>query len=449
MKAWMKGFASAALALAALAAQAAPTVTLTSPGNTWAYNVPAAVPLRATAAVDPADVGATLVRVEFYVDGVLVGSDATTAYGLTWGGTAPGDHVLTARAIDSLGQQTVSAPVSITLTDAASNRAPTVSLAAPANNAKYATPADITVTASAADVEKNGRIAQVEFLANGQVMGTRTATPYSLVWSNPPAGTYTLTARATDNLGAVTESAARTVIVQSNTPPIASLGGPTAGTYVLPYTLNLTASATGGEVNTPVTLVEYLANGQVIANFTAPPYNFAWANPAPGTYAIAVRATDSQGLVTTTATRAYTIADTNTPPTVALTAPANNAKYATPVDRGGELRTDRHPDQPVQRPHRARPGDDQPRRRRRRLGQQSREGGVLQRSDPGRQRLGRPLDGDLVQRGAGQLPGHGRGDRCLRGADRQCPGHRHRDPGPGEPLLHPCRPSGHATPGDR
>ena len=332
MKAGLKQLAGAVLALAVMAAHAAPTVTLTSPGNAWAYNVPAAVPLRATAAVDAADVGATLVRVEFYVDGVLVGSDATNPYALTWTGTVPGDHVLTARAIDSLGQQTVSAPVGVTLTDAASNRAPTVSLAAPANNAKFATPADITVTASAADVEKNGRIAHVDFLANGQVIGTRTATPWSLVWSNPPAGVYTLTARATDTLGAVTESAARTVTVQSNTPPTASLGGPAAGTYVLPYTLNLTASASGGEVNTPITLVEYLANGQVIASFTAPPYAFAWANPAPGTYAVAVRATDSQGLVTTTATRAYTLTDTNTPPTVTLTAPANNAKYAIPVD---------------------------------------------------------------------------------------------------------------------
>ncbi len=326
-----------ALALAAAltltsAAQAAPTISLTAPGDGWSYNTPAALTLKASAAIDPADTGATLVRVEFYADGQLIGSDATGAYSLPWNTAPVGNHVLTAKAIDSLGQETLSAPRSLVITDSTSNLAPTVSLSAPANNAKYALPADITLTASAADVEKNGSITQVEFLANGQVIGTTSTKPYSLTWSNPAAGSYTLSARATDSLGAVTDSAARTITVQSNTPPTVTLGGPTAGTYVLPATLNLTASAAGGEVNTPITQVEFLANGQVIASLNAPPYTFTWANPAPGAYSVAARATDSQGLVTTSTPRAYTLNATNTPPTVSLTAPANNAKYASPAE---------------------------------------------------------------------------------------------------------------------
>ncbi len=325
------GILAAALTLSG-AAHAAPTVSLTAPGDNWAYNAPAALTLRASAAVDPADAGASLVRVEFYADGQLIGSDATSAYNLTWNGATVGNHLLTAKAIDSLGQETVSAPRTLIITDSTSNFAPTVSLTAPANNAKYAVPADITLTASAADIEKNGRIARVDFLANGQVVGSRTTTPYSLVWGNPSAGSYTLIARATDNLGAVTDSAARTITVQNNTPPTVSLGGPTVGTYVLPASFNLTASAAGGESNTPITRVEFLANDQVIASLTAPPYAFTWANPAPGAYTVAARATDSQGLATTSTARAFTLNAANTAPTVSLTAPANNAKYAMPAE---------------------------------------------------------------------------------------------------------------------
>jgi RHS repeat-associated protein len=314
-------------------AHAVPTVSLTSPGNGWAYNVPANLTLRASAAVDPNDTGATLTRVEFYVDGILLGSDSKAGYTLAWTSGTAGTHTLTAKAIDSLGQETLSAPVSLTLTDSSSNLPPTVSLTAPANNAQYALPADITLSANAADVEKNGGITRVDFLADGQVIATSTSKPYAFTWSNPPAGTHVLTARATDVLGGQTVSAARTLVIQgSNTPPTVSLGGVTNGTYLLPVSLNLTASASGGEVNTPVTQVDFLANGQVIATSTSKPYAFTWVNPPPGTYTLTAKATDNQGLSTVSAARSVTINDTNTPPTVGLTAPANKATYVLPAD---------------------------------------------------------------------------------------------------------------------
>ncbi len=317
------------------AAQAVPTVTLAAPGDGFAYNTPVNLGLRATAATDPADIGATLVRVEFYADGVLIGSDttATTAgYAIAWNNIAVGSHRITARVIDSLGQTTDSAAHTVTITDSTSNLAPKVNLSAPANNAKYAQPATVTLSASATDTEKNGSIAQVDFLANGQIIATVTAKPYTYIWSNPATGTYTLSARATDNLGAVTESAARTITVQTATPPTVNLGGITIGTYVLPTSFNLAASASGGEINTPVTQVEFLANDQVIATVASKPYSYTWTPTVAGTYILSARATDSQGLSATSATRTVTLNDTNTAPTVNLTAPANTAKYVLPVD---------------------------------------------------------------------------------------------------------------------
>ena len=323
----------AALALVAQGllalAHAAPTVSLTSPGDGWTYNAPANLPLRATATPDT---GTTIARVEFYANGTLVGQDLTSAYAYNWNGIAAGTYALTAKAIDSTGAEATSAARTVTVSD--TNQPPTVSLTAPANNATYVLPADITVTASASAVERNGSVTQVEFFANGVPIGSDTASPFSLTWSNPAPGTYTLTARATDNLGAQTTSAARTLTVtDSNTGPTVSLTAPANNAkYYLPASLTVTASASGVEANTPITQVELLDGATVLATLTAAPYTYAWANPPVGTHTLTARATDSLGAVTTSAARTVTITDTNAGPTVSLTAPANNAKYLAPAD---------------------------------------------------------------------------------------------------------------------
>jgi RHS repeat-associated protein len=309
-------------------AQAAPTVSLTSPGEGWLYNAPANLPLRASATPDS---GTTIARVEFYANGNLVGQDATAAYAFNWNGVAAGTYVITARAIDSTGAEATSAARTVTVSD--TNQPPTVSLAAPANNATYALPADITVTASASAVERNGSVTQVEFFANDVLIGTDSASPFSIVWSNPAPGTYVLTARATDNLGAQTTSAARSITVTgANAAPTVSLTAPANNAkYYLPASLTVNASASGVETNTPVTLVEFFANDVLIGSDTASPWSIAWANPSAGIYVLTARATDSAGAQTTSAARTVTITDSNTGPTVALTAPANNAKLYLPA----------------------------------------------------------------------------------------------------------------------
>jgi len=49
-------------------------------------------------------------------------------------------------------------------------------------------------------------VVQVEFHANGGLVGTDTVAPFSLEWQNVPAGSYPLTAKATDNDGGVKTS---------------------------------------------------------------------------------------------------------------------------------------------------------------------------------------------------------------------------------------------------
>jgi beta-glucanase (GH16 family) len=74
---------------------------------------------------------------------------------------------------------------------------PTVTITSPANNATYTEPANITITAGAADA--TGTISKVEFYNGATLIGTATSSPYTYNWNSVAAGNYSLTAKATDN----------------------------------------------------------------------------------------------------------------------------------------------------------------------------------------------------------------------------------------------------------
>jgi poly(hydroxyalkanoate) depolymerase family esterase len=89
----------------------APSATITAPSNgaTVSGNV-------AIAATASDNIGVE--RVEFLLDGGLLGSDATAPYSLTWNSSAAsnGAHALLARAVDLAGNTGTSAVVSVTVT---------------------------------------------------------------------------------------------------------------------------------------------------------------------------------------------------------------------------------------------------------------------------------------------------------------------------------------------
>ncbi len=93
----------------------------------------------------------------------------------------------------------------------ASNVAPTVDLTAPANGASFTAPATIALAATASDTD--GSVASVEFFNGSTLLSTDTAAPWEFSWTNVPAGSYSISARATDDEGSGTTSVAVTVHV--------------------------------------------------------------------------------------------------------------------------------------------------------------------------------------------------------------------------------------------
>ncbi|GAA3926448.1 Ig-like domain-containing protein [Hymenobacter algoricola] len=97
------------------------------------------------------------------------------------------------------------------------NTAPTVSLTAPTANASVPVSTVLTLTATAADAD--GTVAKVEFFNGTTKLGEDLSAPYQLSYTAAATGTLSLTARATDNTGAATSSAATSVTVTPATPP--------------------------------------------------------------------------------------------------------------------------------------------------------------------------------------------------------------------------------------
>ena len=102
-----------------------------------------------------------------------------------------------------------------------SNSSPSVALTQPTDGATFTPPATVNLAATASDAD--GSVTKVEFFNGAAKLGEDTTLPYSFTWSGVAAGTYTLTARATDDLGATTTSVASRITVSGNTPPTTTL----------------------------------------------------------------------------------------------------------------------------------------------------------------------------------------------------------------------------------
>lgn len=75
----------------------------------------------------------------------------------------------------------------------------TVAVTSPANNSTFSLDATVTVNATA--THRSGTVASVTFKFNSTDIGTDTVAPYSVTWTNMPAGVYSVTAVARDTQG--------------------------------------------------------------------------------------------------------------------------------------------------------------------------------------------------------------------------------------------------------
>jgi hypothetical protein len=303
-----------------------PTVSITSPTNNSTFVSGSSITINANAS---AGTNCTATKVEFFQGGVKIGEDLTSPYSYTWASVASGSYTLTAKITNSCGNTAVSAAVVITV----SNPAPTVSITSPASGATFTAPASVTINANANDTAP-GTVSKIDFYNGATLLGTDTSSPYSFSWTNVAVGTYTLTAKATDNGNAVTTSSTITITVNSasNPAPTTSITSPANGaTFTTPASIIINANASDASPGT-VSKVDFYNGTTLLGTDTSSPYSFSWTNVAAGTYTLTTKATDNQGTVGTSVAVTVTVNTASNPaPTTNITSPANNATFTSPA----------------------------------------------------------------------------------------------------------------------
>jgi hypothetical protein len=125
-----------------------------------------------------------------------------------------------------------------------------VSITNPINGASQAAPGYYVIRTNTSD--SSGSISSVSFYANGKLIGTADALPFMMAWENASAGSYTLTAVATDGKGSKTSPAVNVTI----------MGPPIGHTYYV--------SPTGNNSNSGSSATSALQTISAAANLAQP-----------------------------------------------------------------------------------------------------------------------------------------------------------------------------------
>ena len=184
---------------------------------------------------------------------------------------------------------------------------PTASLSSPQAGSELLN--TVHVAAAAAD---DGHVTGVDFLVDGNVIGSSTTPPYQLDWNTHAVGngTHQFALRATDDAGNQTTSDNVPVTINNSAPPTASVASAVAGSGGA-YTVTASASD-----DVAVTKVEFLADGIQFGEDTTAPYAVTWSTLDPahpdydGTHQLTVIAYDGGSQSTTSANYPVTVANT-------------------------------------------------------------------------------------------------------------------------------------------
>jgi hypothetical protein len=288
----------------------APTINIVAPATHSVVNG-----LLNVTAKTSSSVGVT--KVELLVNDVSKGTatnlsdpafqiDTANAY-------SDGKYTISLVATDLIGNVTTS-PVSITI----NNTAPAVTITTPKANDKVS--GLLTVSATTNSI---AGLSKVELIVDDGLIDTSTLTASSFSFDTTPYsdGAHTISVRATSTGGLVSVSSVQVIFL--NNPPTVSVTSPVANSWVGP---TLTVNGSASSANTLVQ-VELLVDGtsvsSVSSGLTAPVLSISATGYAEGGHSVALRATDSLGLVTTSATVGFSVDRTS--PTIVLTGLTSHA----------------------------------------------------------------------------------------------------------------------------
>jgi Bacterial Ig-like domain (group 3)/Bacterial Ig domain/Beta-propeller repeat len=289
-------------------AGASPSVALVAPKNGANFTSPAKVALQAQ--VTRGD--AAVAKVEFRVDGRLIGTAVAPPYRVVWNGVALGPHSAVATVVDQGGGSRTSARVAFDIRQPergsarsateAPNQPPKIMLTYPPNGSTLSS-GDITFTVDTSDPD--GYVYKVayydDFGGTHVIRQIYDEPPFSVSVLGLLPGTHHFWAVATDDQGATTTSNVNTVSILPPTPkpPSVQFYSPRGGVRFSPgVPISFTVLAWDDGT---ISDVQLIASGTVIgsaAKGSDGNYHFIWTDAPSGKYSVVAKATDNSGLST-------------------------------------------------------------------------------------------------------------------------------------------------------
>lgn len=242
----------------------APTVTITSPTAGESFTPGFNLDIRA----DASDSDGLVDDVEFFVNGVSVGTANIFPFSTNFTLPSPGNYILTATVTDNAGNVGFSQAVNFSVVV---GNPPVISISSPSSGNTFIPGAELILNAAAND--SDGLIAQVEFFVNDVSVGTTTTAPFQVNFSLPSSGVYFIRSEATDNAGNVTASSSVVVTAgppDSSTPrvildhPLPIGGGDTVNDVSVASSMFLNATAV--DPDGFITEVRFFANNQLLGS---------------------------------------------------------------------------------------------------------------------------------------------------------------------------------------
>jgi glucose/arabinose dehydrogenase len=217
------------------AVNAPPTVSITSPTNGESFAPPVVIPITANAQ----DSDGSVTNVSFFDGTALLGRTNNTPYTVT-ASLAAGNHALTAVATDNGGLSATSSVVNVTV--GAGNIAPSVTITNPIDNSIFGNTDSVTIGADPNDPD--GSVTNVQFFDGAVLLRSVSSSPYR--FSTAPftfaLGAHTLTAVASDNLGATSTSAPVHLTIARYTPAVTN---GVISLFLVPVATNMSAPLYG------------------------------------------------------------------------------------------------------------------------------------------------------------------------------------------------------------
>jgi RHS repeat-associated protein len=168
-----------------------------------------------------------------------------------------------------------------------SNLPPSVTITSPTNYQAFTMPATVNITATAGDPEEG--LVRVEFYGGTTLLASDKYSPFTAVWTGPPAGTNTIKAIAYDEFG-LTATSKVDIVVASPTSVIQILS-PTNGQLLAFSPTNIPVTILASEAGGSITNVS-LSVSSVFLGSNNGVYQFLWTNVSAGSYTVGATATD-------------------------------------------------------------------------------------------------------------------------------------------------------------